>query len=162
MYHNPCHQCCPDCAEHPKNSMYICLPGDKEILLTLWDGTQQSSCCSQFQTPLTQVGFKPTTLVVCERLQNLLSTCRAIQSSHINAHANACFEHGFVESTVSSVFWVSRNFWLYDRMGFLMLLEAWGALGPEQEGVARRDLLLLTVPPKIFVQWSIFSRWNKS
>lgn len=88
----------------PQNSMSICFLGERVILLTLWDGTQQSSCCSQFQTPPTQVGFKPTTLVLCERLQNLLSTCRAIQSSHISAHANACFEHGFVGSTASSVF----------------------------------------------------------
>lgn len=46
------------------------------------------------------------TWVICKRLQNLLSTCRAIQSSHINAHTNACFEHHFVRSTASSVFLV--------------------------------------------------------
>lgn len=160
VYHNPCHQCCSECAEHPK-PVDICLPGDRVTLLTPWDGTQQSPSCSQLQTPLTRVRFKLTTSVGCERLQNLLSTCRAIQSSHINAHANACFEHGFVGSTASSVFEWEQIFLAVWQNGFSIVPGSWGALGPELEGVARRDLLLLTAPPKMFVRCSTFSKWNK-
>lgn len=44
-----------------------------------------------------------------------------------------------LEHSELSVLNESRNFWLYDRMGFLMFLSA-EELWPEKEGVARRGL----------------------
>lgn len=118
------------------NSLYICIPGVRAILPTLL-GHQQSPSCSPFQTPLIRVGFKPMTSVVRERLQNFLSTCGPVQSFHIKAHANACFEHRFVRSTASLVFGVRAEISGSDTE---QVFQCSGGLRSKREGVPRRDL----------------------
>lgn len=107
----------------PQSSVYICLPGDRVILLTLWDGTEQSSCCSQFQTPLTQVGLKTDDFSCMWKTPEPFIN---LQGHSVISHKRTCLFWTRLcwEHSELSVLSESRNFWLYDRMGFLMLLAA--------------------------------------
>lgn len=107
------------------NSLYICVPGCRAILPTRLDRTP---AVFQLQpvADTTDTGQVQANDFSCVwNTPEPLSTCKAIQSFHINADTDVCCEHHFVRSAASLVFWVRK--WISgctNRRGFLMLLLA--------------------------------------
>lgn len=107
----------------PQNSVYICLPGDRVILLCETEhsslpaaagsrhhwhrsGSNRDFSC-MWKTP------EPFINLQCHSAISHKCTCQCLFRTQLSS-----------EHSELSVLSESRNFWLYNRMGFLILLAA--------------------------------------